>query len=342
MRTKLRKTYNILIRASIIVLTFAFIYDQLFYEKDLISILEFIPTHPNANFFIWIILITASLVPLNLMSEVLKWRLLISKLEKVSMWDAIKAILTGVSVSMFLPNRVGDYLGRVFILKKADRLQAVLSTILGSVSQLLTTVIFGLMAFLLFFPSYFDISINLYKWFFTGISITTPITVGALVFFFLQFSALTPILKKLSGKYYKKIKKYTQVFSWYSAGDLVKVLLLSIGRYIIFSFQFYLLLLAFNIPVSYFESMVLVSLVYLMMTVIPTVALTELGVRSSVSIFVFQLYLSHHNLWTEDIGLGVAAASSILWLLNLAIPALLGTVFVYSLRFFRKNNGINI
>jgi len=28
-----------------------------------------------------------------------------------------------------------------------------------------------------------------------------------------------------------------------------------------------------------------------------------------------------------------------LWLINLAFPALLGVVFVYSLRFFRKING---
>jgi hypothetical protein len=32
----------------------------------------------------------------------------------------------------------------------------------------------------------------------------------------------------------------------------------------------------------------------------------------------------------------ILAASSVLWLINLAIPAILGTFFVFSLKFFRK------
>jgi|TARA_B100001964_G_C13941195_1_gene468998 hypothetical protein len=74
------------------------------------------------------------------------------------------------------------------------------------------------------------------------------------------------------------------------------------------------------------------------MTIIPTIALTEIGVRGSVSLFVFQHHFEKLGLWNSEIAIGVVSASSILWLINLIFPAIVGTIFVFSLRFFRKRN----
>ena len=339
MIAKLSKTYNILLRSGIVILTFIFLYDQIFYLKDFQSIIDYFPQVSSAKHFYFFIALVALLIPANLFLEIIKWKLLISKLEDVSCWNATKAILTGISVSMFLPNRVGDYLGRVFVLKKADRLQAVLATVLGSMAQLLTTILFGFAAALFFFPFYADMSETLNIWFYSGLIILVLISAFTFVFAFLNFSAFSDILRRISGRLYNKISKYAQVFSWYSPAFLIKILVISIFRYLIFSYQFWLLLQAFQVPVSYPIAMVLIGLVYLLMAVIPTIALTEIGVRGSVSLFVFALYLEPIGMWTENLGLGIASASTMLWLFNLAFPALLGTIFVYSLRFFRKNNG---
>ena len=119
------------------------------------------------------------------------------------------------------------------------------------------------------------------------------------------------------------------------------MLLLSLLRYLVFSLQFYLLLKAFDLNLPYLKAMMLIGLVYLLVTIIPTIALSELGVRGSVSLFVFAIYLEPLGNWSDQAALAVASASTILWLINLAFPALLGVLFVYSLRFFRKisNNG---
>ena len=37
-----------------------------------------------------------------------------------------------------------------------------------------------------------------------------------------------------------------------------------------------------------------------------------------------------------DTELAILASSTVLWLVNLIIPAILGTFFVFSLKFFRK------
>ena len=143
MKTNVRKTYNFLIRLFIILATYGFIYQQLFHKRDIKSVYQAFVDSFNSSWFINVIIVTALLMLLNWGIEALKWSLLIRKIEKVSFIRSFKAVLTGVAVSSFTPNRVGDYFGRVFILKKAARIEGVFITILGSMSQLLVTFLAG-------------------------------------------------------------------------------------------------------------------------------------------------------------------------------------------------------
>lgn len=336
MKTKIRKTANILIRAAIVILTLAFIYNQIFYRKDYQEIVDYFPIVAGGENFYFILSIVLLLIPVNIFLEIWKWKYLIKKLEKVSYWNATKAILTGYSVSMFLPNRVGEYFGRIYVLKKAGRIRAILVTVLGSMAQLLTTLLFGGVALALILPTYADLSEQINRWLYSGFLFLVVIFIFASVFAYLNFSSFSEIIRRISGHKLARINKFTVVFSWYSSKNLAIVLGVSILRYLIFSLQFFLLLQMFFVPIDYFNGIAIISVVYLLMTIIPTIALTELGVRGSVSLFVFGLYFETLNVWSEQIGLGVISASSVLWLLNLAFPALLGTFFVYSLRFFRN------
>ena len=346
MKTKLHKkrlTYrqsgNILIRLLIVVFTALFIYDQLIYRKDFDDLLS---SFDQISVGFWsntLLIITIVLIPINLLFEAIKWKYLIGKLERVSLWNSVVGVLAGISVSMIMPNRVGDYLGRVFILKTADRIQAVLSTILGSLAQLLTTLIIGLIASVFYFPEYFDISENLNLWMYIGYIMVALTTISIMIFIYLNFSFFSIIIRRISGKYYKKIEKYAEVFSWYSQQELLNVLLLSITRYVVFSMQFFLLLLVFNVKINYLEAMMLIAIVYFLMTIIPTIALTEIGVRGSVSLFVFSYHFELFGSWSPELAIGVVSASSLLWIFNLVIPAIIGTGMVFSLRFFRKSNG---
>ena len=86
--------------------------------------------------------------------EAIKWQLLIKHIQQFSFFRSFKSVLSGCSVTMLTPNRVGEYGGRILYVKEDNRIKAISLTIVGSISQLLVTMImgcFGLFFFKIFF-----------------------------------------------------------------------------------------------------------------------------------------------------------------------------------------------
>ena len=214
-------------------------------------------------------------------------------------------------------------------------MQAALATILGSMAHLLTTILFGFTAVVFFLPRWISPDSSLNRWAFAGLLFSIFVVSAVLVFAFLNFSVFSVLLKSISGRAYKKIAQYAEVFSWYSVRELVYVFLISIVRYLVFSLQFFLLLRIFQIHIGYLQAMMVIGFIYLLMSIIPTIALSEIGVRGSVSLYAFGLFFG--VTLSEGLSRTIVAASSALWLLNLALPALSGLFFIFKLRFFRNN-----
>jgi hypothetical protein len=337
-KTKVIKLTNTVLRIGIVLLSLWFLYYHLIHKQGFtefirqLNPLTFGPTQQGLVFLVVL------LMPFNLGLEAIKWKLLIDKLEKVKFNRAFTAVLSGISVSMLMPNRIGDYLGRVFILQKGSLIKGVLVTLIGSMSQLLTTLIAGCIAFAFSFHLFIDFDF----------SHSTGLTVGllSLIFSILVFLLIlffnVGLVKFLAEAVFKgkskKLLQYIAVFSEYKRIELLQILFLSVLRYFIFSYQFYLLILVFGFQCSYFEGMLLISLSYLFLTIIPTIALTELSVRGSVAIYIFGLYFAGNPDWVISGVNAVFGASSVLWLINIGIPAILGVIFVYRLRFVRKDD----
>ncbi|MBN3035334.1 MAG: flippase-like domain-containing protein [Bacteroidales bacterium] len=330
------RTYNFIIRSAIILTTYGFIYKQIFHKRrldDVISLIGDLMHNPEIYILsAWVI----SLMIVNWGVESLKWQFLISKIEKVPFRRSFAAVLSGVSVSVFTPNRVGEYFGRVFILEKANPWKGVFITIIGSMSQLLITIIAGSLSFLFYFPLYFSHS-NIYShYLLAGLILLVLFIVVSLVLIFVNVSVLPRIVGRFIKQKFARIYQYFSVISYYTSFELGTVLLLSFLRYCIFALQFYLLLLLFSVEIPLFHGLLLISIVFFVMTAIPTVTLAELGIRGSVSLYFIGNYFIHFGILTDRLNMGIVSAASALWLINLAIPALMGTFFVYRLKFFSK------
>lgn len=267
------------------------------------------------------------LMLLNWILEAFKWRTLVQHLEKISYWKSLKAIFSGITIAIFTPNRVGEYGGRIFHLKKADRIDAALFTIVGSYGQLVVTLVTGIVATVFFLPKYVGLGpvtpmqYNLIGLLMFGLAI-------ALIVLFLNTRLLTTIINWLPIP--ERYRHYASVFEYHSSATLWKVFLASLGRYLIFTFQFFLLLHIFEVDINYANAMMMISMTYFVMTAVPTIAITELGVRGSVAVYFLGMISANVK--------SIFLASSMLWLINLAIPALIGVLFIFQLRFFRKSD----
>jgi uncharacterized membrane protein YbhN (UPF0104 family) len=159
---------------------------------------------------------------------------------------------------------------------------------------------------------------------------------GVLLFLYFNISFLATLREKLFKRRLKKFRKFFAVFSYFHYSELCYVITLSFFRYMIFSLQYFILLRVFSVPIPILQSFIITSVIFIVITVVPTVALTELGIRDSAAIYFFTVYFSGSGILDDNISVGVLLASTMLWVINLAIPAIIGTVFVFRLKFFRK------
>lgn len=334
---KLYKRYNLLIQLVILVVSYFFIINQVFWKQNLPAMLQALGNDMVSADFLLTILVIIFLMVINWLLEVIKWKKLISKIEQVGFGRAAIAVLTGVTISSFTPNRIGEYFGRAFVLKKASHVEGILITIMGSMSQLLVTVITGTLALLVFLPVFMpDAGFIRGYLYYSLITVVILLDVMLLMLFF-NLSFLSTWKEKVLQNNLHRIRKFFRVFTLYTNTELLTVMLLSSARYLVFSTQYILLLrvLGVNIPFGY--GYLLISLVYFVMAIIPTVTLTELGIRGNVAIYLFNFYFSPLGPVTAQLNLGILMASVLIWIINLGIPAVAGSIFLFRLQFFRND-----
>ena len=322
-----KKTISFLLKIGIVALALFFLYQQITNRSsDEQFDIDYILFQLKDNYFIVVLLVL--MMFLNWFLESLKWRYLILKIERVSITRSIRAIFSGITVSAFTPNRIGEYGGRVFCLEKGDRVQGVLITVIGSMAQLVITIISGSIGILLLPNLMLEFKVLLSEFFFLyPILLFLLILLNTLLItLFLNASFFSSLLSKVN--FLKKYQKYNQVFSFYSSSELLEVLFYSVARYIVFTTQFFILLQLFEVDIGYINSMILIMTMLLVVSVIPTIAITEIGVRGSVAVFLFGLISSNI--------VGILSATFVLWIINLLLPALIGTLFIFTLKFFRK------
>jgi hypothetical protein len=282
--------------------------------------------------FIW----TVALMLVNWGIESLKWKYLMKKVEEISFLKSYEAILSGISVSIFTPNRIGEWFGRVFIMKKANPWKGVFITMIGSFSQLLVTIIVGAISLVFYIPIYFHDAAFYSNYLLYGLILLVIVITGSLLLIFLNITSIPGFLNRILTKRFVHFNEYINVISTYTTFELITVLIFSFLRYCVFTMQFYILLMMFSVDIPFFHGMMIISMIFFVMTAIPTVTLAELGIRGSVALQLVGLYFERMGTLTDQIDIGILSATSTLWFINLAVPALLGTLFVYRLTFFRR------
>jgi hypothetical protein len=298
---------SVLIKTGILVIAFFYLIEKLAAIRlEVVSELWF-GLFQSSHAIVTIITVLL-LMPLNWALEAKKWQLLSAQFEQVTFWNAFKGVLSGLSLAFITPHALGDYAGKVGHLKSEHKWYALGPVFIGRIGQLTVTLYFGI----------------------AGAGYLLEWTWLNILMVMILFKAIV-LLVFVSRKYWK-VRIQTQnpfirPLLAISGADLAGVLAYALMRYLVFSFQFLLVMDLFEIPVAIPVQFLGVTWIFLMKSVLPSFNfLSDLGIRECSAILFF-----------SSIGvpeLQVVSASLMIWLVNLLLPTLIGMVFVLRMKLF--------
>lgn len=258
------------------------------------------------------------LMPVNLSIEVSKWKLLAGSAQPISAVQAWKSYLAGIALSFLTPNRIGEYPGRILYLKRKNTIRLISVAILGAFAQFITLFVYGTIG-LAYYNSQFS------GWWQKLVLVGTSCTLLVLMLLFLRFESWAKRLENVSVL--RRFQTYGKLIKRFTKREQFAVLGLSLLRFLVYSFQFLLLLQWMNISLFTTSGWMMTILYFWVIAIIPSIAFSELGIRGQVSLFLFQPYTQNN--------LGILSAAVVLWCINLIVPALLGSILLLRVRFLR-------
>ncbi len=299
------KQYGLIaLKVLVLAATLIYIYLKLT-GNDSISFSAFLESVPTDNLN-WILLFLF-MAAVNWFFEILKWKSLTSIITNLSLSEAIRQCLSALFAGIITPFKVGEYGAKSMYFPKSQRKKILTLNLYSNMMQLFMTLLFGIpgLVYLVLTTDMQFSGINV----FLGILILLSITIVVfyfrkrrLVFKGLTFERIITYLKGLPQRVKMSLVVYSMI------------------RYTVFSILFFLLLKFFGVEQNFLVLYPVITAMYLLVSVAPTVLLLDVAVRGGIAVWLFSMFGIHH--WP------VLCTVLSMWLLNFVLPALWGGYYV--------------
>ena len=308
LRIRLKQIAFMAIKLAIVFGAGYFIYEKLLHNDtlDFHYFLRLLQDNKIITATNIVILLAFSL--LNWSLESLKWKILVNEIKVISISAAIKQSLSSLTASIITPNRIGEYGAKAIYYPKISRKKILGLNLIGNLTQLGATIIFGIIG-LLYIVNTYEIPVFYYK--------TIRLAVFGIVFLFFFFTYSSR--KKHTVKGYS-FSKLSQFFKGVGRQTIITTGFLSVLKYIVFSHQFYFLIWLFGIEITYLEAIAFITSMYIIVSVIPTIFILDVIVKGSVAVWLFSFVGANEFV--------VLAITTLMWIFNFAFPATIGSYFV--------------
>lgn len=309
---KTKQFLFVLIKLSIVVGAGYFIYSKLLLNENLLFstyiafLIENDPFSPkNVLFLVFLTLF-------NWFFEILKWQKLVQIIQNISFKDALEQSLGGLTASLVTPNRIGDYGAKVMYYTNRFKGKIVLLNLVGNISQMTITTVFGVIG-LTIFINFYQVDINYYR--------VTRFVFILLIIAILSFFGVKHRRFKVKGHSYVDLIDFIKSIT---INVKAKTLVFSLIRYLIFSFQFYFFLSVFGVAIDYLDAMVVITSMYFLASIIPSISIFDVVIKGSVAVFLFSFLKINE--------LTILTIITSMWLLNFVIPSVFGGYYILNFR----------
>jgi len=318
LRIRLKQIAFLVVKLAIVLSAVFFIYHKLVHNDtlDFDYFMELL--YKNKLVTIPNILLLLSFSVLNWVIESFKWKILVREIKPLSFRKAIAQSLGSLTASIITPNRIGEYGVKAMYYPKRYRKKILGLNLIGNLAQLTATIVFGTIGLLYVINSY-KLPVSYYK--ILGFTV-----LGGLPFYFIyNYSSKKkhPIAK---GYSLSKLKRF---YSTLNNKIIIKSVLLSFLKYVVFAHQFYFLIWLFGIDVSYIDAMAFITSMYILVSVIPTIFILDVIIKGSIAVWLFSFVNANEFV--------VLAITTLMWLFNFAFPAMVGSYFVLRFKINTEN-----
>ncbi|MFY9464665.1 MAG: lysylphosphatidylglycerol synthase domain-containing protein [Sediminibacterium sp.] len=278
----------------------------------------------------WKLYTVIGLMLVNWGIEARKWQLQVKGIESISFMSAFRAILAGQALGFNTVNRIGESAGRAAFLEDGNRIRGVVLSFVGSMAQIIVTFMMGAVSLwymrmhILEGPQQLQ---GLSAFWLDGLIYVIAIGIILFTLAYFRLAGLIELLEKIP--LVAKNRFFVEKLEDFHWKELTRILLLSFERYLVFIVQYVLLLDMFHVQVNWLDAAALVGVMFLVLAIVPTIALAELGFRGKVSLLLFGVVSSN--------SVGIIATAAGIWLINLILPAIAGSLFILGVRIFRNN-----
>jgi len=267
------------------------------------------------------------LMAVNWGLEALKWKLSMKTVHHISFLQAFKGVLSGISFSVTMPNRIGEYFGRMMYLPEGSRLKTISVSLVGSFAQLLVTLIAGTAGLMLMKDLLLSHFVNFRIWWQFMMYGLVIVVILLLVLYFNVNSGLQVFSKWIRNQKYVYL---VEALGNFSKDLLGRLLVISFLRYCVFLLQYLLVFYLFEVNVPVGVVIMVMTVVFLAMAIIPSITLVEVWLRGEVIILLMGMFSKNT--------LGIGFTSVTVWFMNLIFPAIIGSLLLLNLRVFKKRN----
>ncbi len=300
-----------LLKVVILAFVFLFIYKRLS-QADFLTWKHFKDsTLFNLNESKWILVTCLILTLINWVFEIIKWQQLVHSVSSISFNQAARETLAGSTLTFITPAKIGDYGIKAAYYAKEQRNNILAANLIGNGVQLLVTLFFGAIAccYFLFSRDNQELKNIIF------ITIALGICAAILLYLFRNKKMVRTEISVVSViKFAKSFKTSIQQ----------NVILLSVLRYSCFSVSFYLLLCLFGGNISFIEAIAPIFAMYFFSSLLPSFFIIDPALKGGIAAYLLSFYAVSL--------ISVLCAALAMWLLNFALPAIIGSYFVMTFK----------
>lgn len=273
---------------------------------------------------IFVLVASFFLMPINWGIESYKWKLVTQQVESIPYTTALKSVFMGICLGNIAPGRAMEFLGKIYFFKSENKPSVTILHFINGMFQMLITVLVGIAAIAYKFQLVHSSAQLVYSIIIFGIVL--------IIFFCLAILNVSTIQRKLKFIKWFKFSDSTQQLS-FSKMLLFKLVVLSMLRYFVFSFQFYLVYRVLSLPMPVMQMASSIAVYFMLTSLIPMISFIEPAIRAAIALFVFNQ--------VNDSYISVVLSATLLWFINVVLPSIIGYLIILKAKInFNIKNGI--